>query len=30
MLAKASKQVALYLQDKHPLRDAIEYVKYAE
>ena len=22
--------VALYLQDKHPLRDAIEYVRYAE
>jgi 5,10-methylenetetrahydromethanopterin reductase len=24
------QRVALYLQDKHPLRDAIEYVRYAE
>ena len=24
------ERVALYLQDKHPLRDAIEYVRYAE
>ena len=23
-------RVALYLQDAHPLRDAIEYVQYAE
>src|SRR5256885_16694726 len=23
-------RVALYLQDRHPLRDAIEYVRYAE
>src|SRR5205085_8900569 len=23
-------RVALYLQDKHPLREAIEYVRYAE
>lgn len=30
MLLKAKNRVALYLQDKHPLRDAIEYVKYAE
>mgnify|MGYP000467611245 CR=1 FL=1 len=30
MLSKTSNRVALYLQDKHPLRDAIEYVKYAE
>jgi 5,10-methylenetetrahydromethanopterin reductase len=26
----ANSPVALYLQDKHPLRDAIEYVRYAE
>jgi 5,10-methylenetetrahydromethanopterin reductase len=25
-----TNRVALYLQDKHPLRDAIEYVRYAE
>src|SRR5213593_3460569 len=26
----ASPRVALYLQDKHPLREAIDYVRYAE
>ena len=26
----SDKRFALYLQDKHPLRDAIEYVRYAE
>ena len=25
-----AERVALYLQDAHPLRDAIEYVQYAE
>src|ERR1041385_7492993 len=25
-----TERVALYLQDKHPLREAIEYVRYAE
>ncbi|HWO00411.1 MAG TPA: LLM class flavin-dependent oxidoreductase [Blastocatellia bacterium] len=26
----SDRRVALYLQDKHPLREAIEYVRYAE
>jgi len=30
MSAGSGNRVALYLQDKHPLRDEIEYVKYAE
>jgi len=29
-MANSSPPVALYLQDKHPLKDAIEYVRYAE
>ncbi len=30
MSSKTMKRVALYLQDKHPLSDGIEYVRYAE
>jgi len=30
IMPNSNKRVALYLQDKHPLRDAIEYVRYAE
>ncbi|MFQ6090558.1 MAG: LLM class flavin-dependent oxidoreductase [Candidatus Bipolaricaulia bacterium] len=30
MAEEGKNRVALYLQDKHPLRDEIEYVKYAE
>ncbi|MEN3330979.1 MAG: hypothetical protein V7641_344 [Blastocatellia bacterium] len=29
-MTNSQPRVALYLQDKHPLRDAIEYVRYAE
>src|SRR5512134_1693809 len=29
-MTTSSNRVALYLQDKHPLREAIEYVRYAE
>lgn len=29
-MTATNRRVALYLQDKHPLRDAIEYVRYAE
>src|SRR5262245_37330200 len=29
-LLNSGKRVALYLQDKHPLRDGMEYVRYAE
>ena len=29
-MTNSSRRVALYLQDKHPLREAIEYVRYAE
>src|SRR6202521_1898085 len=29
-LTNQSHRVALYLQDKHPLREAIDYVRYAE
>ncbi|MGQ9477113.1 MAG: LLM class flavin-dependent oxidoreductase [Candidatus Bipolaricaulia bacterium] len=29
-MAPGRDRVALYLQDKHPLRDGMEYVKYAE
>jgi 5,10-methylenetetrahydromethanopterin reductase len=29
-MANSEQRVALYLQDKHPLREAIEYVRYAE
>jgi len=29
-MTKSKDRVALYLQDKHPLRDGIDYVRYAE
>src|SRR5499427_590540 len=29
-MVDSSSRVALYLQDKHPLREAIDYVRYAE
>lgn len=29
-MAESFNRVALYLQDKHPLREAIQYVRYAE
>ncbi len=29
-MPSSTSRVALYLQDKHPLREAIEYVRYAE
>jgi 5,10-methylenetetrahydromethanopterin reductase len=29
-MSETTNRVALYLQDKHPLADAIEYVRYAE
>src|SRR3981081_4671506 len=29
-MSDSRSRVALYLQDKHPLRDAIDYVRYAE
>ena len=29
-MSDSSNRVALYLQDKHPLREAIDYVRYAE
>ena len=29
-MPQSSSRVALYLQDKHPLREAIDYVRYAE
>ncbi|HSQ21051.1 MAG TPA: LLM class flavin-dependent oxidoreductase [Blastocatellia bacterium] len=29
-MPESSNRVALYLQDKHPLREAIDYVRYAE
>ncbi|MFP5261122.1 MAG: LLM class flavin-dependent oxidoreductase [Blastocatellia bacterium] len=29
-MPEPQRRVALYLQDKHPLREAIEYVRYAE
>lgn len=29
-MTASNKRVALYLQDKHPLREAIDYVRYAE
>ncbi|HVG19409.1 MAG TPA: LLM class flavin-dependent oxidoreductase [Blastocatellia bacterium] len=29
-MPESQNRVALYLQDKHPLREAIEYVRYAE
>src|SRR5947209_8958375 len=30
IMPDSSNRVALYLQDKHPLREAIDYVRYAE
>jgi 5,10-methylenetetrahydromethanopterin reductase len=30
IMPESQNRVALYLQDKHPLREAIEYVRYAE
>ena len=27
---QSNKRVALYLQDKHPIRDGMEYARYAE
>ena len=30
MAVSADGRVGLYLQDKHPLREGIEYVRYAE
>ena len=27
---QSSRRVALYLQDKHPIRDGMEYARYAE
>src|SRR5262245_1234431 len=30
LMTSSSKRMALYLQDKHSLRDALEYVRYAE
>ena len=30
MTVPATRRVALYLQDKHPLREGMEYARYAE
>src|SRR5947209_20019560 len=29
-MANGPERIALYLQDKHPIRDGMEYVRYAE
>src|SRR5262245_66596693 len=29
-MTTSNQRIALYLQDRHPLRDAIDYVRYAE